>query len=84
MPQSYSEFEYPISLLVPAYNEEATIVTSIKSMLQLKYSAIEIVVVNDGSKDGTLAALNAAFKLLQITKSKLDLICSMVKSSSKK
>ena len=74
LPQSYSEFEYPISLLVPAYNEEATIVTSIKSMLQLKYSSIEIVVINDGSKDGTLEALNTAFELQKITKSKSDLI----------
>jgi len=74
LPQSYSEFEYPISLLVPAYNEEATIVTSIKSMLQLEYSSIEIVVINDGSKDGTLEALNAAFELKKITQSKSELI----------
>lgn len=74
LPQSYSEFEYPISLLVPAYNEEVSIVTSIKSMLQLEYSAIEIVVINDGSKDGTLDALNQAFALKQIAKTKPDLI----------
>lgn len=74
LPQSYSEFEYPISLLVPAYNEEVSIVTSIKSMLQLEYSAIEIVVINDGSKDGTLDAMDAAFNLQKINKSKPDLI----------
>ena len=74
LPQSYSEFEYPISLLVPAYNEEVSIVTSIKSMLQLKYSAIEIVVINDGSKDGTLDAMNAAFTLQKFSKTKPDLI----------
>jgi cellulose synthase/poly-beta-1,6-N-acetylglucosamine synthase-like glycosyltransferase len=74
LPQSYSEFEYPISLLVPAYNEEVSIVTSIKSMLQLEYSAIEIVVINDGSKDGTLDALNTAFALHKIVKAKPDLI----------
>ena len=74
LPQSYSEFEYPISLLVPAYNEEVSIVTSIKSMLQLEYSNIEIIVINDGSKDGTLDAMNTAFDLQTISKTKPDLI----------
>jgi cellulose synthase/poly-beta-1,6-N-acetylglucosamine synthase-like glycosyltransferase len=52
-----------IALLVPAYNEEATIETSLRSLLALHYPRFEIVVVNDGSKDGTMAALKRAFEL---------------------
>jgi cellulose synthase/poly-beta-1,6-N-acetylglucosamine synthase-like glycosyltransferase len=63
LPTAYSGLEPPVSLLVPAYNEEATIASSVRSLLQLDYPEFEIVVVNDGSKDGTLAALTAAFDL---------------------
>ncbi len=59
----HSPFAKPISLLVPAYNEEKTIVESIKSILQLHYSAFEIVLINDGSTDGTLEELKNAFQL---------------------
>jgi cellulose synthase/poly-beta-1,6-N-acetylglucosamine synthase-like glycosyltransferase len=55
--------EPPISIVIPAYNEEATIVTSVRSMLQLRYSEHEVIVVNDGSRDGTLQQLVQAFDL---------------------
>ena len=63
LPQVYSALEIPISILVPAYNEEQTIAASVRSLLQLSYSEFEIIVVNDGSKDGTLAALQREFGL---------------------
>ena len=63
LPQVYSGLEIPITLIVPAYNEAATIVTSVKSLLQLNYPEFEVLVVNDGSKDKTLAALTQAFGL---------------------
>jgi cellulose synthase/poly-beta-1,6-N-acetylglucosamine synthase-like glycosyltransferase len=63
LPPVYSGFEPPVSVLVPAYNEEATIVTSVRSLLQLDYPEFEIVVVNDGSRDATLARLREAFGL---------------------
>ncbi len=53
----------PITLISPAYNEEATCVEAIKSLLLLKYSDYEILVVNDGSSDQTLARLTDAFEL---------------------
>ncbi len=55
-----------ISLLVPAYNEEKTVVENLHSLLTLRYPRFEIIVVNDGSRDGTLAAIIAAFHLERI------------------
>lgn len=58
----------PISLLVPAYNEEAVIVQSVRSMLTLEYPEIEVIVVNDGSKDGTLQAMIDGFGLKPVAR----------------
>ena len=55
---------YPgVAVLVPAYNEEATIVESLQSLLTLNYPDKEIVVVNDGSTDGTFELLTSEFDL---------------------
>lgn len=61
---AYFGAEPPISLLVPAYNEAATIRTSVLSMLQLQYPSFEVLVVNDGSSDGTLQVLIEHFDLV--------------------
>ena len=53
----------PISILVPARNEEKTIVESVRSLLALDYPELEVVVVNDGSTDGTLGLLTTHFDL---------------------
>ncbi len=58
---TYTGLEPPISLLVPAYNEEPSIVTTVYSLLQLEYPEHEILVVNDGSSDRTLEKLLAEF-----------------------
>lgn len=60
----YASLEPAISLLVPAFNEEATIIASVESLLQLAYPEFEIVVINDGSRDGTLEVLKKKFALL--------------------
>lgn len=60
---SYTGLEPPISLLVPAYNEENTIVTTVYSLLQLEYPEHEIIVINDGSKDDTVRVLIDEFDL---------------------
>ena len=65
LPQSTSGFDLPISIVVAAYNEEAVIVSSIRSLLQLTYSEFELVIGNDGSKDGTLEVLKREFKLVR-------------------
>ena len=64
LPQSGSGFDLPISICVAAYNEEATIVASVRSLLQLSYSEFELVIANDGSKDQTLEVLKREFKLV--------------------
>lgn len=64
LPATHSDLETPISLLVPAYNEAASIANSVRSLLQLNYSSFEIIVINDGSKDGTLDVLMKEFRLV--------------------
>ena len=56
----------PITILVPAYNEQKTIEASVTAILALNYRNFEVVVVNDGSKDETLEALRHAFDLYEI------------------
>jgi cellulose synthase/poly-beta-1,6-N-acetylglucosamine synthase-like glycosyltransferase len=54
-----------ISLVAPAYNEEASIRESVRSLLLLHYPQFEVIVVNDGSKDRTLEAMVAEFALVR-------------------
>jgi cellulose synthase/poly-beta-1,6-N-acetylglucosamine synthase-like glycosyltransferase len=55
----------PISVLVPARNEEKGIVESVRSLLALDYPELEVIVVNDGSTDGTLDVLRRSFDLVR-------------------
>lgn len=55
-----------VSLIAPAYNESLTIVENVKSLLSLQYPQLEIVVVNDGSKDDTLAKLIENYQLEEV------------------
>ncbi|MEH6942318.1 glycosyltransferase family 2 protein [Bacillus sp. JJ722] len=56
----------PISIIVPAYNEEVTILNSITSLLHLQYPDIEIVIVNDGSQDSTAQKVIEHFHLKEV------------------
>ncbi len=46
--------EPPVTIIVPVYNEETVILSALRSLLALRYPCIEIIVVDDGSTDGTL------------------------------
>jgi len=58
-----SEMTWPISVLVAAHNEEKTIVETVRSLMMVNYGEFEIIVINDGSTDGTLKCLVDAFEL---------------------
>jgi cellulose synthase/poly-beta-1,6-N-acetylglucosamine synthase-like glycosyltransferase len=65
MPEAFllSGLEPPISIVIAAFNEEHTVITSVRALLQLRYTTYEIIVVNDGSTDATLQRLAEAFDL---------------------
>lgn len=58
-----SETSLPISIVVPAYNEEATIRDSVMALLNLHYPDYQIIVVNDGSSDSTVARMIESFDM---------------------
>ncbi|HZG56071.1 glycosyltransferase family 2 protein [Paenibacillus sp.] len=62
----HSAFTPPLSILVPAYNEERNIVDSVRSLLGINYGLFEIIVVNDGSKDRTVEEMLREFDMFEI------------------
>ena len=63
---SSDRYTPPISIIAPAYNEEATILSSVQALLSLNYPEFEVIVVNDASTDDTLALLIDHFKLFSV------------------
>ncbi len=63
-----SSLTTPISILVPAYDEEPVIADSVRALLDAAYPLHEVIVVNDGSRDGTLAELIRCFSLVEVTR----------------
>ncbi len=63
-----SSMTWPITVIVPAHDEEKTIVATVRSLMMVNYGEFEIVVVNDGSTDGTLERLVEAFDLRRTDK----------------
>jgi cellulose synthase/poly-beta-1,6-N-acetylglucosamine synthase-like glycosyltransferase len=55
----------PVSILVPAHNEEVSIVGNVQSLLNLQFPEFEIIVVSDGSEDETIERLIGAFALAE-------------------
>lgn len=58
--------QLPVSIIVPAHNEEITAADTVRSLLALDYRAYEIIVVDDGSTGDTVRVLTEAFGLHRI------------------
>ena len=63
-----NDYYVPVSILVPAYNEAVTIEATIRSLLALDYRIYEIIVVDDGSTDGTPQVVRDAFHMEPISR----------------
>lgn len=53
LPRADEDFTPPVSFIVPAYNEHVDIERSVRSLAASDYPEVEVVVVDDGSDDGT-------------------------------
>ena len=62
------EYYVPVTVIVPAHNEEVTIVSTVRSLLCLDYKLYEIVIVDDGSTDDTARSIVEAFHMHQIAR----------------
>jgi cellulose synthase/poly-beta-1,6-N-acetylglucosamine synthase-like glycosyltransferase len=69
-----SEFAPSLSIIAPAYNEGATIVENVKSLLNIYYNNNEIIIVNDGSKDNSLEKLIEVYSLEKV---EIDIVESL-------
>ena len=52
----------PVSIIVPAYNEEKNAIRTIQSLLNQDYPLLEIIFVDDGSTDNTYELVKDAFQ----------------------
>ena len=50
-------------MIIPAYNEEMIVLNSVHGALNLRFPKHEVIVINDGSTDNTLAVLIEGFTL---------------------
>ena len=60
--------DHPLSILIPAYNEEECIVETIEALRKQAYPNLEIIVVDDGSNDSTSQKLIDYYQLAEDTK----------------
>jgi cellulose synthase/poly-beta-1,6-N-acetylglucosamine synthase-like glycosyltransferase len=61
-------YSKPISIIVPAFNEEAGIIQSVRSLLSVDYPNYEIIVVNDGSTDSTVEKMVSHYEMKEVKK----------------
>lgn len=62
------DYYVPVTIIVPAYNEEITVADTVKSLLMMDYRLYEIVVVDDGSSDNTTQVLLDTFSLRKVNR----------------
>ena len=79
-----------VSIIIPTYNREKTILRAINSVLEQTYNDIEVIIVDDGSKDNTreiIESLNCSKiksfnTIFSSTSTVKFLICNFIKTSS--
>ncbi len=59
--------DHSVCIIVPAYNEEVSVVQCIRMLLKLNHTNYKVIVVNDGSRDRTLARLLEGFSATPAT-----------------
>ena len=62
----HSPLTPPVTIIIPAWNEQNVIVNSVRSALQADYPDLQVIVVDDGSTDMTLDRLAQGFGLLEM------------------
>ncbi len=73
------QYYFPVSIVVPAYNEEVTVVDTVRSLLNLEYRLYEIIIVDDGSKDETTKVMVDAFQMHRVDRPiRLTIPCKKV------
>lgn len=64
----------PVSIVIPVYNEKKVVLRSIRSALACDYPLFEVILINDGSDDGTLRSVIEAFRLIKIDRVYRDVL----------
>ena len=62
----HSPLTPPVTIIIPAWNEQGVIVNSVRSALQADYPDLQVIVVDDGSTDMTLDRLVQSFRLVEM------------------
>lgn len=57
------DFYYPISILIPMYNEGVTGIQTVENVLKQDYKLFEIIIIDDGSQDNTKQLMIDHFRL---------------------